>query len=423
MRIKYNYLLIALFLPFLSLSAQTTKEEVMKNILQAGSTYYSYPTPTGKLTPAPKGYKPFYISHYGRHGSRYITSSKYYINAISVMNSADSLGKLTGYGKDVLKRLNTAYADAYLRDGDLSKLGGRQHRAIANRMYRNFPEVFLPGTPIDAKSSTVMRCAISMSNFCLALQGLNPKLDISMETSKRNMWYIANDADDSIPKSPADKEIDKRYNEYRVSMFHTSRLMSKLFTDASYVKDHVDAYKLMRGLWNIAEDMQCQPELKLSFFDLFTNDELFDIWQSDNAGWYYWIGLFPGSTPQYKGHYGLLRNILDTADKAIRNNGNSVTLRFGHDSILTPLAFLLHLKGCDTITDDMDNLYKYWANFKITPMGGNIQMIFYRKSGSNDVLVKFLLNEHETSIPVKTDVAPYYHWKDVETFYRTELAK
>ena len=28
------------------------------------------------LTKAPKGYKPFYISHYGRHGSRYAWDSK-----------------------------------------------------------------------------------------------------------------------------------------------------------------------------------------------------------------------------------------------------------------------------------------------------------------------------------------------------------
>ena len=27
-------------------------------------------------TPAPKGYTPFYISHYGRHGSRYAWNSK-----------------------------------------------------------------------------------------------------------------------------------------------------------------------------------------------------------------------------------------------------------------------------------------------------------------------------------------------------------
>ena len=50
-------------------------------------------------------------------------------------------------------------------------------------------------------------------------------------------------------------------------------------------------------------------------------------------------------------------------------------------------------------------------------MAGNIQLVFYRKPGSDDVLVKFLLNENETSIPVKTDVAPYYHWADVKRFW------
>jgi hypothetical protein len=48
-------------------------------------------------------------------------------------------------------------------------------------------------------------------------------------------------------------------------------------------------------------------------------------------------------------------------------------------------------------------------------MGANIQLIFYRKG--NDVIVKFLHNERETSIPVSTDIAPYYHWKDVRQFF------
>lgn len=420
---KYFKLLgIALFLPFFSLQAQTTKEEVMKNILQAGSTYYSYPTPTGKLTPAPKGYKPFYISHYGRHGSRYMTTNKFYTDAIDCLDSANSKNKLTATGQNVLKRLKEAYADAYLRDGDLSKLGGRQHRGVATRMFHNFPEVFQPGTPVDAKSSTVMRCAISMSNFCLALQSLAPKINISVETSKRNMWYIAN-TEDSVPEAPTNKDIDAKVKAFKSSMYKPDRLMSVLFTDKDYVAQSVNGKRLMEQLWNVAEDMQCQPELKISFFDLFTNDELFDIWQTDNAGWYYWKGFFPESTPRYKAYYNLLRNVLDTADRAIKKGGTAATLRFGHDSVVVPLAYLLHLKGCDGITSDVENLYKTWASFKITPMCGNIQLIFYRKAGSDDILVKFLLNEHEVSIPVKTNMAPYYHWKDVEAFYRAELTK
>jgi hypothetical protein len=35
--------------------------------------------------------------------------------------------------------------------------------------------------------------------------------------------------------------------------------------------------------------------------------------------------------------------------------------------------------------------------------------------------VKFLMNENETSIPIKTDCYPFYHWKDVSAYYRNML--
>ena len=38
-------------------------------------TDYLCPTGPVALPPAPKGYKPFYISHYGRHGARYAWQS------------------------------------------------------------------------------------------------------------------------------------------------------------------------------------------------------------------------------------------------------------------------------------------------------------------------------------------------------------
>ena len=50
-------------------------------------------------------------------------------------------------------------------------------------------------------------------------------------------------------------------------------------------------------------------------------------------------------------------------------------------------------------------------------MGGNLQLIFF-KDKYNDVIVKFLLNEREVSVPVSTDMAPFYRWDDVKTFYR-----
>ena len=66
--------------------------------------------------------------------------------------------------------------------------------------------------------------------------------------------------------------------------------------------------------------------------------------------------------------------------------------------------------------------YKHFADFKIAPMAGNVQIVFFRnKKNADDVIVKFMLNERETSIPVATDIAPFYHWSDVKAFYREVL--
>ena len=40
------------------------------NMDRAAGLFHSYEGVEGPQTPAPCGYKPFYVSHYGRHGSR-----------------------------------------------------------------------------------------------------------------------------------------------------------------------------------------------------------------------------------------------------------------------------------------------------------------------------------------------------------------
>ena len=99
------------------------------------------------------------------------------------------------------------------------------------------------------------------------------------------------------------------------------------------------------------------------------------------------------------------------------DDGHGAFLRFSHDGSLIPLAYLMGLKETQGGRSKLDDLYKYLSIDKISPMAANIQLIFYRKEGSDDVLVKFLLNANETSIPIATDRAPYYHWKDVKEYW------
>lgn len=116
----------------------------------------------------------------------------------------------------------------------------------------------------------------------------------------------------------------------------------------------------------------------------------------------------------------LLRNIIASADSAIAGRGDVATLRFGHDGNLIPLAGLMHLEGCYDAVERPADFYKHFADFKIAPMAGNIQLVFF-KNKQGDVIVKFMLNEHETSIPVPTTMAPFYRWRDVKHYYETQV--
>ena len=54
--------------------------------------------------------------------------------------------------------------EAYNRWGELTPLGAEQHKQIARRMYKRFPSVFKDSVWVDAKSTVVIRCILSMEN-------------------------------------------------------------------------------------------------------------------------------------------------------------------------------------------------------------------------------------------------------------------
>ena len=96
-RISKRLLFITILLGILTTGdAQQAYQVIKDNPDIAASNYYAYPMPTKKLTPAPAGKRPFYISHYGRHGSRYLDNRKGYDIPYGYLHKGDSLGKLTG---------------------------------------------------------------------------------------------------------------------------------------------------------------------------------------------------------------------------------------------------------------------------------------------------------------------------------------
>lgn len=419
-RLKTLAVVLAIFC--LGVNAQTTFEEISADFNKAGGVYLAYPTVETKQTPAPKGYKPFYVSHYGRHGSRYLLSDRDYQWIIQLMEKAETVNGLTPLGHDVLKRLNMVWEEAQGRAGDLTPLGVRQHQGIAERMSKNFPEVFRGKRHVSARSTVVYRCAMSMVAFGDRLKQLNPQLDMSYEMSEKYMSYLnyhsaRSNAFTHGKKGPWVEE----YRKFEEAQVHPDRLVSTLFSNADFIRCEVNPSELMWGLYWIAVDMQ-DMETPVSFFDLFTAKEMFDLWQCVNYRFYMGNANPLASNGIVMANAkSLVENILESADAAIKDRSIAATLRFGHDGNVIPLLALLQIENFDVAVAGPAEVYKHWCDFKATPMASNVQIGFFENK-AGDILVKFMHNENEVHVPVKTDQWPFYHWNDVKEYYQKRLS-
>ncbi len=425
---KISSILLSLSVAAVSLTAQAqqSREDIKANIQLAGSNYLAYPGPQKQLSTAPKGYEPYYISHYGRHGSRWLINPKDYSIPVSMLERADTLGKLTQTGCDVLDKLIQLRDAAQDRWGELTPLGAQQHQQIAGRMYDRFPQVFRGETDIDAKSTIVIRCILSMENALQELKARNPKLNIRHDASVHEMYYMNDEKSDfhQLRRTAEASEALKVFNDNHTDYSH---LATVLFCDADYVKA-IDMNQLGNLIIKQAANIQ-STELRheMSLWELFTEEEIYNYWQRTNAYWYMYYG--PSAETESAGlkiQRNLVKNIIETADTCVVKDHPGATLRYAHESCVMPLVGLLNLNGYgDTIEslEDLDD--KGWYNYRIYPMGCNVQFIFYKPTkgaaAGADILVKVLLNEDEASLPIATDQAPYYHWTDVRAYLETKL--
>ncbi|MBQ9556729.1 MAG: histidine-type phosphatase [Muribaculaceae bacterium] len=402
------------------------RDDFKANPKLSANNYQAYPT-SGFTTPTapPAGYEPFFINHYGRHGSRWLINEKKYTYPLQMLEKGERNGKLTRRGQEVLDILRQVHNASQGRLGELSDIGAEQHQGIARRMYQNFPQVFQDGAPVVARSTIVIRCILSMQNEVDVLASLNPRLRITTDASQAEMYYM-NYSDSVVkPLRASQAQLLQRCKE---KWINPKGMLKKLFTDQRFANDSIDdARKMMIYLIEVTGNMQSHHQFEgVNLYDLFSNDDIYSVWRYNNANWY----INSGETPltQCRVDYmeaNLLRNFIEDADRAITSGSAApgASMRFGHESVVLPLCCLMGLNGADYRTTDLETLDRYWQTYKIFPMAANIQFIYFRKAGSDDILMLPLLNEREATLPVATDVAPYYHWSDVRDYFIDKLSR
>lgn len=403
----------------ITLNAQVSLQDVIADPCQSANNLRRYPeSEIVPLTPAPKGYVPFYMYYYGRHGSRYLSEAEY-LMPLESMEAAHDAGALTAKGEDVLRRLRVIYGESKGRSGALTQVGVNQLRGIAERMFVNYPQIFMGDVQVDARSTESPRVILTMSAWSERIKELNPKLRISREAGNHEACEWGGDAP-GMKAFDAGSAPGVRASQIRSESLNPDRLEKLLFKSPSrYVKDSgLDTKELMYQLYKVASDVQDidLPLDEYGLYDIFTPQELFNISRVNNYRMYYSYGASP-ETRAAKAPMCIpvVELLVKYADEAVAACVPHATMRFCHDSNVGPLAAFLRIENAYSDEVDPFKLSEVYSASDVVPMGTNIQFVFYHNA-EGDVIVRALLCEKEVRIPVKTDIYPFYRWSDMRDY-------
>ena len=388
---------------------------------------YEYPiagTQGYQDTPAPKGYQPFYISHYGRHGSRSAWGDKHYTGLLDVLYRADSLGVLTRTGSELIPLTQAVIASYNQMDGRLTDRGEREHAAIAKRMYERFPEVLSQeNVYIRSIASMVQRCIISMCAFTNSLTKCNTDIHFNFDTGEQTQKYIDCTGKDD-PVRAAHDSIQKAL--LKKLPYDESVVISRLFTDTTGL--NLNVRTLQRDIYETAAisqdfDLDCNV---LRYMD--TTTVYYYMMEKT-----YYIALYFCNVPQVGAQRLHNANIalaewIDKAEHAIESGDCQADLRFGHDFPMLTIASNMGIGQIGGDEMQPEQIEERWIGHRNICMASNIQMIFYAKGGKvtkanrKDILVKVLYNEIERPIVGLTPVQDcYYRWEDVKAMWQQKM--
>jgi len=418
--------------------AEEALQVIAENPDRAANNMHSYEFKPLVDTRTPKGYKAFYVSHYGRHGSRYELSSSFSRAALEGFRKADSLSLLTPEGKDLYAAVKAITDEHEGMEGALSPRGGREHQMLATRMARRYPSIFnqKDRNEVSAFSSTVQRCIISMNNFTSALKGEDPQLQFTFTTGQRFMEYLSPtirfNRSAAGPAAPAGRGGNPQAPQGAppggrapqgpmASQYDWSRLYSIIFTSPAAADEVINGREVfIRSIYSAGGLCQDLDFLGIDIFrTYFTPEELTYLWQRQNDMIYgLWGNSLENGDAVRDALKPLLRDFVEKADAALKDDSKRCAdLRFGHDTGVLPLAALLGIDDPDGNRFSISNAHDYWFAHERVPMASNIQMIFYRNR-KGDVITKVLYNEKEVSFKgLKAEEGPYYKWNTLREWF------
>lgn len=408
---KKILLICAVLFLFLTASAQ--------ELYQMGGIYTPYPDAETVWHKAPAGYKAVYLAHFGRHGSRYHTSARHYETLLAILEKGEAAGVLTEEGKSLLPEVRKIAEDARGHYGALVPLGYEEHRHIMQRFCKRYPELFSGASwNVEVFASQRPRCLVSMATSTDVIKEFNPKVQFIRQSDDAVQDMLFSNEKTHTAFSNARAYIDANLN----MAVNTQPLIDKFFTDGGkYIKP-----ENRRNFGAMVIDIAAAAlEAGTDIWKYFTKEEIAPFWKQHNTLDYYQIGpseeFSEVSNDMVR---NLLLNMLTSSDEALSGGRYRASLRYGHDTQILALTHLLGIEGCSKAAAPGQAVEEVWRDYEVSPMAANIQMLFFRKGSSDDVLVKVMHNEVESYLEgISTDCWPFYHWSDVRRILYDKVEK
>lgn len=412
-------LILSLSVPGLSKEPYTDSTmlgKIRENIYRAAGGHCPYEAPDGiGYTKAPAGYRPFYVSHMGRHGSRYQMTNKTDVfgEPLRILDSLSKAGLLTASGDSLRQELGIMKEAHKGYDGALTIKGGLEHQGIASRLCAREKGLFSQPDRqnVGCISTNIQRTILSMANFGMALGRENPGLKISCQVGLNSIPNVKPCREEK-PETNIKDSIEF-YQRLFISNLDAREFIGRI-SDGKAGLTNDQTYRIFIA----AAGAACLDEI-VNPLRFFTCGELLQLMKACNlrfAGSYGGYPEYAREQSRMDKNRKYLRDIIAKADAAIEGNGYCADFVFAHDGNIGPLNRLVGIYE-DLPDVNLGELWRYWPSWENICMATNLQIVFYRNRTGN-VLVKILRNEREMTLPeLEPEYKNFYSWKKVRRYW------
>lgn len=374
-----------------------------------------YPAPESRMA-LPDTLSVIMINHLGRHGARYETSPKRANKIRDTLMKAKKQNTLSAKGDSMLDIVNRTLELSKDKWGALDSLGMKEQQGIAARIYRTWPAL-VKNSHIEAISSYIPRCIMSMYEFTHKLSSIDDNVEILTSSGKVNSPLMRPFAIDS---AYLDIRKDAPWAEALDSFYKKNIPLEPVWRLVGHdTMNRDDARQFAISLFGFLCGLNASGIDGDFLAEFYTIEEANKMWECRNITQYLERTTSVYSSIPSDITRALLADFINTTDYFLSGRSKaSLNLRFGHAETVMPFLSLIRLPGCYYVSKDLDSVSRYWKNFYVTPMATNLQMIIC-VAPSGTPYIRLDLNEHPVCFP-GTDKY-YVSWKQARKYFNDIL--